>query len=80
MTRTNLSHLTPEQKRARHSKQASDWNKEHKELHAERCKKWRQNNRDTVRKLKREWAKKQRLKKRFAQVAKECALKAVHRV
>ena len=80
MPRSTLSHLTPEEKKARHSKQSSDWNKAHKELHAARCKRWRQNNRDKVRKLKREWSRKQRLKNKFTQVAKDCALKAVQRV
>ena len=79
-TRTDLSHLTIEEKRARHSKQATEWNKRHKELHAARCKAWRQNNREYVKKVKKEWRQKQKFKKKYGEIAKECALKASHRV
>lgn len=73
---TDLSHLTPEQKRARHSRQATEWNKRNKELHAARCKAWREKNKDKINKLKREWRQKKKFKKKYGDVAKECALKA----
>jgi DNA-binding helix-hairpin-helix protein with protein kinase domain len=69
-----------EKMRAYRSKYATEWNKAHKELHAARCKRWRQNNREKVKKLKKEWRQKQKFKKKYGEVAKECALKAAIRV
>lgn len=73
-TRPTPSAEVLEERRKKNSKYATDWNKRNKEIHAQRCKAWRDRNPEVMKMHKENYRLKMKFKRWYAKAAKDAAI------